>query len=278
MTGPARLASIIQTHSGPMRLAGKIMIFATLFSAMFFFLHAAEATKTVVRDEMDDLGGIPWLYSAVCLIFSILAGFVIQHEWNQWNNLADAIKGEVSTLRSLWLWSEHVPNLGTQLRESMSQYLTITIQHEWRAGTLCESETAGKALTVVQEKASALYQQPELRIPTVGIVEDLLRHREHRLHSGQRHLPAMLKATVGFADGLVIILSLFIGVKHLWLDYLFTLSIGLLTYVVYLLIDDLDHPLRPGIWHVTAQPYEHLLNQLQRNRQSDRDDVSPPTS
>jgi hypothetical protein len=79
-------------------------------------------------------------------------------------------------------------------------------------------------------------------------------------------MPTMLKTTVGFVDGLVIALSLFIGEKHLWLDYLFTLSIALLAYVVYLVIDDLDHPLRPGIWHVTSKPYEHLLAQLSQNR------------
>jgi hypothetical protein len=77
-------------------------------------------------------------------------------------------------------------------------------------------------------------------------------------------MPQILKVTVGFADGLVIVLSLFIGVKHLWLDYLFTLSIAVLAYVVYLVVDDLDHPLRPGIWHVTSKRYERLLAKLQQ--------------
>ena len=254
----------LRSRAGPMRLVGKIVIFATLFSSMFFFLHATDATKALFRDDMEDLGGIPWLYSAVCLIFSISAGFVIQHEWDQWNDFVDAIKDEVSTLQSLWLWSQHVPDLGTKLREAMRQYLTVTIQDEWRARTSGESEAADRALVVVQEEASALFRHSELRITTVGIIGDLLRHREHRLHSGQRHMPQILKVTVGFADGLVIVLSLFIGVKHLWLDYLFTLSIALLAYVVYLVVDDLDHPLRPGIWHVTAKDYERLLARFQQ--------------
>ncbi|MBI3715300.1 MAG: hypothetical protein HY255_04850 [Betaproteobacteria bacterium] len=241
------------------------MIFALLFSVMFFFLHAADATRAVIREGLEDMGGIPWLYSAVCLIFSILAGFVIQHEWDQWNALVEAMNGEVSALQHLWLWSQQVLNLGGKLREAMKQYLTATIQDEWRARAPGESEAAGQAFAVVQEEASTLFQHPDLRMTTVGIIGDLLRHREHRLHSGQRRMPPILKVTVGFADGLVIVLSLFIGVKHLWLDYLFTLSIALLAYVVYLVIDDLDHPLRPGIWHVTSKRYEHLLAQLQQH-------------
>ena len=247
-----------------MRLVGKIVFFAILFSATFFFLHATDATKAVMRDDLDDLGGIPWLYSAVCLIFSILAGFVIQHEWDYWNDFMEAINGELSTLRSLWLWSQHVPDCATKLREAMSQYLTVTIEDEWRTSAMGESEVAGKALAVLQEEASTLFQHSDLNMTAVGIISDLLRHREHRLYSGQRHMPQILKVTVGFADGLVIVLSLFIGVKHLWLDYLFTLSIALLAYVVYLVVDDLDHPLRPGIWHVTSRRYERLLAQLQQ--------------
>ncbi len=249
-----------------MRLVGKTVTFATLFSITFFFLHATDLTTIVVRDDLEDLGGIPWLYSAVCLIFSILAGFVIQHEWDQWIDFMDAIKGEVSTLRSLWVWSKHISDPAMKLPDAISRYLVATIRDEWRASALGESEVAGEALTAVQQEAAALFRHSELRMATLGIIGDLLRHREHRLHSGQRRMPTMLKATMGFADGLVIVLSLFIGVQHLWLDYLFTLSIALLAYVVYLVIDDLDHPLRPGIWHVTSKPYEHLLAQLQQKR------------
>jgi hypothetical protein len=51
--------------------------------------------------DLRDLGGIPWLYSAICLIFSILAAFTIQKEWENWNELVTAIKGEVGVVREL---------------------------------------------------------------------------------------------------------------------------------------------------------------------------------
>ena len=262
MSGFEQGMAAIWREKGPLRLIGKVTVFAMLFSLMFFFLHAADVTKTIIRDDMEDLGGIPWLYASVCLIFSILAGFVIQHEWNQWNSFVDATHGEVSTLRALWLWSQPIPEVSEKLREAIRRYLTVTIQNEWCANASRESEAASRALATVQEEASTLFHRSELGMTALGMVGDLLRHREHRLHSSQRRMPIILRATVGLADGLVIFLSLFIGVKHLWLDFLFTLSIGLLAYVVFLVIDDLDNPLRPGIWHLTSKPYEHLLAQL----------------
>ena len=94
------LASCLGGLSGQRRLVRNIVAFATLFSILFFILHATSLAKVVLSDDLDDLGGLPWLYSAVCLIFSILAGFVIQHEWGQWNDFMNAIKGEVGTVVS----------------------------------------------------------------------------------------------------------------------------------------------------------------------------------
>ena len=251
---------------GSMRLISKTLSFALVFSVVFFVLRTADSTGLIIGDDLDDLGGVPWLYSAVCLIFSILAGFIIQHEWDQWSSLVEAVNGEVSALQHLWLWLQHVPDLRISLHEALRQYLMVTIQDEWGSSAQIESEAAQKSLSMIWEAVAALPASPGLVLPATVIVGDLLRHREHRLHSGQRRMPPILKVTVGFADGLVIVLSLFIGVKHLWLDYLFTLSIALLAYVIYLVIDDLDHPLRPGIWHVTSKRYEHLLAQLQQNK------------
>lgn len=164
MTGPARLSEMIRRHSGPMKLAGNIVIFGMLFSLIFFFLHAADVIKTAIGDDLQYLGGLLWLCSAVCFIFSTLAGFVIQHEWDQWNDLMDAIKGEVGALRSLWLWSHHSPDRGMTLRRAIHQSLLVTIQNEWREHSLDESESAGRALAVVQEETSELVRDSGLTI------------------------------------------------------------------------------------------------------------------
>jgi len=74
-----------------------------------------------------------------------------------------------------------------------------------------------------------------------------------------------LKNTLIFADVLLIFLSLFIGVKNPWIDYIFTLSIGVLAYTIYIVIDDLDNPFRPGAWHLTPQDYKMLLGDINKH-------------
>jgi hypothetical protein len=42
----------------------------------------------------------------------------------------------------------------------------------------------------------------------------------------------------------------------------FTVSIALLAFSVFLVLDDLDSPLYPGLWHLTPEDYERLLAKL----------------
>ncbi len=60
----------------------------------------------------------------------------------------------------------------------------------------------------------------------------------------------------------MIILSLLIGVRNPLLDYIFTVSIGVLAYTIYLVIDDLDGPFRPGAWHLSSNEYKILLERI----------------
>ena len=86
-----------------MKLIGKFAAFLLAFSLLFAFLRInSKYEQALLMADLEDIGGIPWLYSAVCLIFSILAGFLIQSQWGHWNTLIGAVKGEVSTLHQLW--------------------------------------------------------------------------------------------------------------------------------------------------------------------------------
>jgi hypothetical protein len=247
-----------------MKLILKTGAFLVAFSLLFVFLRAySNFDQAILMADLEDVGGVPWLYSAVCLIFSILAGFIIQNQWDHWNALVGAVKGEVSALHQLWFWSHHFsPEVRDKARRSIGNYLTTTIEEEWGQKGEEESEAAAQALTAIRENVAEMFDRPELMLTAFSMFSDVLRHRENRLHYSNRHMPTLLKYTIFLADGLVIVLSLFIGVKHMWLDYVFTLSIALLAYVVYLVLDDLDAPLRPGLWHLKPDDYQRLLTKL----------------
>lgn len=246
-----------------MSVLKKTTIFIIGFSALFYFARANDYYNIKILTA--DLGGIPWLYSTIGLIFSIIAAFIIQKEWDNWNNLVEATKNEVDALEELWIWTDRLPEaIGKKVRELVMEYLRMIIQEGWRKSELgVRSEAAEQILLFLR---NVLFENsPPGFLPSANsfsLFGDLLRQRKNRLHFSARHMPAVLRHTLIFSTSLLIFLSLLVGIKNVWLDYIFTLSIATLAYTVYEVISDLDRPLRPGGWHLTTKDYEELLQRI----------------
>jgi hypothetical protein len=214
-----------------------------------------------------DLGGIPWLYASIGTLFSILAGFIIQKEWENWNSLVDAVGGEVNTLREMWLWSRYLPGeTGDVFHNSIHSYL-----EEMAESGLYKSEqniTSSRIEDSVSKLNAKMFEmfnnQPAIATNAFAFFTKLIEQRTQRIRYSSHHVPRSIKGIILFATALMICLSLFIGVKNIWLDYAFTASLSMLAFVIFLVIDDLDHPLVPGGWHLTAQPYRKLLDEISK--------------
>lgn len=245
-----------------MKFIPKIILFSIIFSLVFWLMRTIDHGRILLLD-LRDLGGIPWLYSAICLIFSILAAFTIQKEWENWNHLVESIKGEADAIRELWLFSRHLSNdIKENILKCIKDYLS-TIQGEWpimKQGKRSEPEEI--ILDVLRNEIARLTEGKGRMAP---LFNDIVRNRNRRLYQSAIHIPHILKNTLIFADVLLILLSLFIGVKNPWIDYIFTLSIGVLAYTIYIVIDDLDNPFRPGAWHLTPQDYKMLIDDINKH-------------
>lgn len=208
-----------------MKFNPKIILFLIIFSLVFWLMRTIDRGRILLLD-LRDLGGIPWLYSAICLIFSILAAFTIQKEWENWNHLVESIKGEVDALRELWLLSRHLSNdIKENILKCIKDYL-YTIQEEWPA--IEQEKRSGseeKILDALRNEIVGLSEKTGKMQQIVPLLNDLLKNRNKRLYQSVIHIPHILKNTLIFADVLLIFLSLFIGVKNAWLDYIFTLMI-----------------------------------------------------
>lgn len=250
---------------GPVKLLLKLVSFVIVFSVVFYLIRTRPDYHQVVALGLKDLGGVPWLYSIIGMIFSMLAAFTIQSEWEHGSQLLGAIKEEVSALDQFWHWSHHFPEkLRPRIHQGLRQYLALTIEEGWgRGGPGAAHEAVEDVLASFRDVLLELAQKPELMITASSILAEIVKHRWSRLNASARRMPRLLRYTLVFADGLVITLSLFVGVRDIRLDYLFTMSIALLAYLVYLVVEDLDDPMRPGIWHVTPADYQQLLGKVQ---------------
>jgi len=249
-----------------MNVFQKIFIFMLGFTGIFYLIHTNEYYNSKIL--LADLGGIPGLYSPIGLMFSILAAFIIQKEWENWNNLVDAVKDEVDSLEELLLWSEHVGNTtGRKVKQLIADYCGVVIREGWRASEHGERSEAAEAVLyslrgTLFEASQRHLEQHQDAATSLALFANILKHRRDRLHFSSRHMPDVLRYILIFSMTLLVSLSLLFGIKNVWLNYIFTASIATLAYAVYTVITDLDYPLRPGGWHLTTKDYEDLLQRM----------------
>jgi hypothetical protein len=243
----------------------KILIFIYVFTVIFFairFFNLLPQTKL-----QENINSIPWLFSAISLIFSIICGFVIQSRWHMWDELIDATREELSSFRQLHIMAHHFPQQIKQaIRLQIAKYLELVIveiKTEYNVRT--RSDQAENVLYQLEDiMFLARKKHPESGVMGFDILRSCMNYREQRLQNNAHKLPPGIKIFIISATVAIIVSSLFIGVDSLLYDYLFTLIIGLLSYGIYLVIDDLDHPYRPGDWHLKTDGYDNLLTEIRK--------------
>ena len=238
----------------------RTLLFIVPFTAIFWYIHTQFGSPVSLSTQ----GGLIGLYSTAAFIFTLIVAFVIQREWEMWANLSVSVRTEIDAVRELWKWSSLTDaSLRDAVHAHLESYLRLIVS-EWRKG----GETKrSDSVDVELDNMRALLVHRTLSLEGLGsqmriALNELIRARNQRLNFSSEHIPGILKRIVILADWLLIILSLFIEMNNVYLDYAFTASIGLLAFALILVVDDLDNPFRPGTWHLTTEGYETLLNEL----------------
>ncbi len=246
-----------------MNIFRKITLFIAIFSLVFLVLRFSSVVPITVLQK--NLSGISWLYSTIALIFSIISAFVIQNQWNRWMNLEIAIKGEIDALWELIIFTEQLPSsIGNKLIESIKGYLLAVSKEDWQE---IENELYSKNIEIALRKIQRMIitisnREKEDREMLSSIFLEIISNRNNRLHYSTGGLPFLLYILILVSTFMVILLSLFIAVDNVVIDYMFTSSIAILAFLIITIIDDLNHPFRPGTWHISAKKHSKLLGKV----------------
>src|ERR1017187_1812574 len=250
----------------------KLLLIIIAFSIFFFWLRFyGPYVGYDISTLVSDLGGLAYLYSTVGTIFAIFAAFVIVSESQDWDALSAAAKDEVRDLNELLLWSQKLSgNLSKKFSKTIEHYLETVITNEWQSlRNGIESSDVEPIISAFHDLlAEAGKENADIASHLFSSFSELLDDRATRVEYSWQPLPTILKFTVTLVAMAIMGLSFFIGVKDIWLDYIFMVCIITLGTVILLVIDDLDNPLRPGEWCLTSDNHQRLLNTLRRSRQS----------
>ncbi|HSD98557.1 MAG TPA: hypothetical protein VLB73_02545 [Patescibacteria group bacterium] len=243
----------------------RIALFFFTFSLIFFGVRLFHIFPPVIA--MQGNNPLPWLFSATGLMFSIISGFVIQSKWNTWNELIDATHGELSAIRQLHILSRHFSQkVQKEVKQKICAYLALILEESKYSTNLSRrSEQVDLAIFSLEETVFNIdySQYPNIGSMAFDLVRKIMDFREKRLQNAQHKLPLGVKLFMIVTTYATVFTSLFIGETTLFYDYIFTSIIALLSFGIYMLIDDLDHPYSPGQWHLSAKDYKKLLDEVQ---------------
>jgi hypothetical protein len=246
-----------------MSLIKKLIPFLIVFGTIFYFIRTSTLYDT--RLLLANSDETPYLYAVVGTIFGVLAAFAIQKEWDEWNALTDAVRGEVDGLEKLYLWSSNFPEkIKNEIHINIKRYLSLIIREGWQYSE--KGERSQEIEDVITDLNNSIYkifdEAPQLMPTSFALLSIILNNRSARLQHSAEHMPPLLRNTLRFAAFLLIGLSMFIAIKDIYLAFLFTASIASLAYAIFLVLLDLDNPLKPGDWHITTKDYKALLEKI----------------
>jgi len=246
-----------------MSLIKKLIPFLIVFGTIFYFIRTSTLYDT--RLLLANSDETPYLYAVVGTIFGVLAAFAIQKEWDEWNALTDAVRGEVDGLEKLYLWSNNFPEkIKNEIHINIKRYLSLIIREGWQYSE--KGERSQEIEDVITDLNNSIYkifdEAPQLMPTSFALLSIILNNRSARLQHSAEHMPPLLRNTLRFAAFLLIGLSMFIAIKDIYLAFLFTASIASLAYAIFLVLLDLDNPLKPGDWHITTKDYKALLEKI----------------
>ena len=246
-----------------MALIKKLIPFLIIFGVIFYFVRTSALYNTRLLLANGD--ETPYPYAVVGTVFGVLAAFAIQKEWEEWNSLTDAVRGEVDGLEKLYLWSSNFPEkIKNEIHKNIKEYLALIIKEGWQYSEKGEkSNEVEDVITALNNSIYGIFDEaPQLMPTSFALLSIVLNNRSARLQHSAEHMPPLLRNTLRFAAFLLIGLSMFIAIKDIYLAFVFTASIASLAYAIFLVLTDLDNPLKPGDWHITTKDYKALLEKI----------------
>jgi hypothetical protein len=237
----------------------KIILFIIGFSLIYYLVRLTNLLPHGILTANNST--IPWMFDVIATIFSIISAFVIQTKWHSWDDLLDATHEELSSFKQLITLTNYFPeDIRKGILQAICNYLKTIIDESQHIELSIRTESVENELYSLEKIILDINvkEHPNIGALSFELVRKIIESREKRLQNAQHKLPLGVKAFQVYGTFSVIISSFFIGANTLIYDYFFTLIIAVLVYCIYLLIDDLDNPYRPGGWHIKTNGYQKL--------------------
>lgn len=243
----------------------KYIVFILAYTGLFWAIRYYNLLPQQLLEN--DLKSIPTLFSTGNFIYSIFGAFIITAQWQRWEKLIEANRSELRMLRQLFIVAHHFPvkercDIRFHIYRYLKLFTTSTIGKKDK-DLRYRSKKVDDALVRIEDSMFAASKKyPDIGPLAFSYLTSAMEYREQKLQIISQSLPLGLKVFVIFLTFTIIFGSFFLPFNSLALNFYFTIVLAMLAFGVYLIIEDFDHPYRPGIHFLSSEGYTNLMNEI----------------
>ena len=262
LTTTAKLYERLYTRS----IVIKVIVFTAAFSALFLFVRSTNLLPDYKLEA--DRFAIPALFGAGNLIFSIISAFIIQAQWTKWDRLIDANRGEINMFRQLFILAHHFPKaemneIRYHIYSYLKTYVEVSDTRNYKVLATRSKEVDDALVKIEDSVFNASKKYPDIGQMVFSYLTRAMEYREKKIQYTNQRLPKGIKIYVNLATYSVIVGSLFVPFNYLGYNYYFTIVLALLAFGVMIIIEDFDHPYRPGSFVLSVRLYQILMDEIE---------------
>jgi len=207
------------------------------------------------------------------VIYAIVAGFLLITVLNRYSSLSQIIEDElnaVESVRDFLVYFETGQHDAVQdMRASLLRYIRAVATTEWQEmadpSTPTNSDTSEELYEIM--RCTGRFHVTEERDSSVlsaviSSVSDLAKLRTRRIALANERLPHRLRILLFFMSVSLGAAFLVVGIRSLFAHIFMTSTLSLSVYLLYWIIEDLDHPFY-GVWNIDRTPMDELIKRFE---------------
>lgn len=213
-------------------------------------------------------------YSVYGVIYAIVIGFILAELLTRFHRLMTCISNElnaVEDIRDFLVYVDKNEKTKLDINKALLQYVTVVVNREWELMKNCrssfDSDTSVELYRLMEtvEDIKKYDDSDGVALAAIiGKISDVTTFRTERFERSRQRLSLPLNVLIVFMSIILVSGFVMMNIPSLWVHSFVIFSVVTSVYLLYLVIDDLNHPYE-GVWNITDRPFRDVQARLQRN-------------
>ena len=227
---------------------------------------------------VEDVSAWGAFFTVFGVTYAIVAGFLLVTVLNRYSALSQTIEDELNAVESIrdflvyFGGDQHTP--AQELKTALARYTKAVATTEWQEmadpAIPCNSDTSEELYEIMRCAGKiCVADDRDLSILSAVITSssDLAKMRTRRIALANERLPLRLRLLLLFMSVALASAFLALGVRSLGTHVFMTVALSVSVYLIYWVIEDLDHPFY-GIWNIDRTPLDELVKRFESETSS----------